>query len=729
MADDIELEDEETHTDEEGQPVDPGDAEETTPVDEETVPDVDDEGVRPDIDWSETATEGEARTIQTFTSQPVPPYYVGDVWQNGNDLYICIEDQTETFDAADWSIVAPSSDPVPTVTTKTITERITDFSAEKIAEYENSGAIAFALYDDGTRVQVQWSEVVEPSFTSPAADEAALVAQATNQYFWYDDNGAHVTDEKREDWEEEYAKTNHGTLATPTNQKPWHNILMNSLGILLRTGLKNLVSITRSAIAFFDGSGNESGNITAQFGPNGARIGKSSGKHVDIDSNSVDIYNGSTNVASFADTTRIGKAASANVKITSNALDFYDAAKLRIRITQESDYGALRIYGPVGNTITELGRILSEIVNSNYFMQVNALKGSLSLRSEHSSVTLSDNSDNSLTTISGDRETTKLGISAGTWTYNGTSTAGGTSYIYAHGGAAAYGANLFINAGGALVLGGGEFANNMQLNNIDSCDVQTETTHIGSDSKIYIYTNANTITNRQTWIIDTDGSVYYPSNTQKIHGSHNRYSTVVQHTDLSRAASGSNINLNTSETIYDYFNQSIYYSQMVLATNGNLYRSYVVQRKSADGETNYTSGFYIGIKNDGTPYVSFTSGAADVWRSALGLSASTLYSGTNAITIGSACTLVNAYIRYSRANVVTVYVEFKNKNAIADNGTITVGTVKVTSCRPTFTIRATPSNHNCQSAINTAGSITFYNGTGAQLAANGTYTISATYVV
>lgn len=131
------------------------------------------------------------------------------------------------------------------------------------------------------------------------ADEAAAVANATGQHFWDDGNGVHVADEEREDWDEEWAKSGHGSIGTPTSQRPWHNILINSLGLLLRTGIMNLVGITRSAIAFYDGTGNVTANIVAKFGTAGAQIGKLAGFHIGIDTDSVDIMDGTAKLGTF----------------------------------------------------------------------------------------------------------------------------------------------------------------------------------------------------------------------------------------------------------------------------------------------------------------------------------------------------------------------------------------------------------------------------------------------
>ena len=114
------------------------------------------------------------------------------------------------------------------------------------------------------------------------ADEAASVAAATGQYFWHDENGAHVSIEAQ----------------NPTGAS---NSLWNSLGLLIRKAANNLVSITASAIAFFDGNGNADSNIVARFGADGAQIGKSSAAHSVIDADGQRFYasDGSTQLANI----------------------------------------------------------------------------------------------------------------------------------------------------------------------------------------------------------------------------------------------------------------------------------------------------------------------------------------------------------------------------------------------------------------------------------------------
>jgi len=170
-----------------------------------------------------------------------------------------------------------------------------------------------------------------------AAEEAGEVALATNQHFWTDTNGAHVTDDDLTSWDTEYKKSGHGSLANPTDQKPWHNILLNSLGILLRRGLINLVSITKSAVAFYDGTGNGSENITASFGSTGAQIGKSTSQHAVLGSSGLSVYNSDGSLAAVNGT--LDGANLVNASVTGAKIDastFTDGQISGSKITDSS---------------------------------------------------------------------------------------------------------------------------------------------------------------------------------------------------------------------------------------------------------------------------------------------------------------------------------------------------------------------------------------------------------
>ena len=116
------------------------------------------------------------------------------------------------------------------------------------------------------------------------AAEAQAVAQATGQHFFADDNGAHITDVTQDEWA---AAVDDNFSDYDPDTKPYHNQLLNSLGILLRTALNNLVSITRSAIAFYDGAGNAASNIVARFGADGAQVGLTDESHLTLDYHSL----------------------------------------------------------------------------------------------------------------------------------------------------------------------------------------------------------------------------------------------------------------------------------------------------------------------------------------------------------------------------------------------------------------------------------------------------------
>ena len=177
---------------------------------------------------------------------------------------------------------------------------LNDYSADALEPYmTDSEYKVYAIFNDDTEREVTWDEVYDPTNTSSPFNmlDVARIAYANGQHYWNNDNGVHITDDTLEAWATEWAKANHGTLATPTEQKPWHNILMNSVGIILRTGTKFLSSWSKSGVAFYDGTGNSASNVIASYGSNGAQIGKSSEKHAVIDSSGLTVYDENGDIA------------------------------------------------------------------------------------------------------------------------------------------------------------------------------------------------------------------------------------------------------------------------------------------------------------------------------------------------------------------------------------------------------------------------------------------------
>ena len=113
-----------------------------------------------------------------------------------------------------------------------------------------------------------WGDAIQTT-----VDEAAEVANAINQHFWSDDNGAHITEVTQDEWND----------SSDPNYHSGYNSLWNSLGLLFRKAMNNLVSITQSGTTFYDGSGNAAANVTASFGSSGAQIGKVGESHIELD--------------------------------------------------------------------------------------------------------------------------------------------------------------------------------------------------------------------------------------------------------------------------------------------------------------------------------------------------------------------------------------------------------------------------------------------------------------
>lgn len=129
--------------------------------------------------------------------------------------------------------------------------------------------------------------ISDASAASQAALDAQAVANAVSQHFWTDGNGAHITDVTKEEW---------SSPLSPSYQSGF-NSLWNSLGMLFRNAMKNLVSITSSAVAFFDGSGNGADNIVASFGSDGAVVGREGEAHTTISPTETVFYGADGNEA------------------------------------------------------------------------------------------------------------------------------------------------------------------------------------------------------------------------------------------------------------------------------------------------------------------------------------------------------------------------------------------------------------------------------------------------
>ena len=145
--------------------------------------------------------------------------------------------------------------------------------ADTIRQLSNGlSAVNEQLLDTDAKASTALSDA---SAAARSAMAAMDVASATDQHFWDDDSGAHITEVTKEEWLDTLG-SKHETGA---------NSLWNSLGMLFRDGLTNLLALfvgtdssgnTERGMAVYDGNGNGSQNIVARFSSSGAQIGSTS---------------------------------------------------------------------------------------------------------------------------------------------------------------------------------------------------------------------------------------------------------------------------------------------------------------------------------------------------------------------------------------------------------------------------------------------------------------------
>lgn len=127
-----------------------------------------------------------------------------------------------------------------------------------------------ALQSQITALQTRSQEMAEAltdnqnntSSAAVAAGQAQAIAEATGQHFWDNDNGAHVTEVTKEEFND----------PDSPNYQSGANTIWNSLGMLFRKGINNLLALIvaqdqteDSGMIVYDGGGNNSVNIIASF--------------------------------------------------------------------------------------------------------------------------------------------------------------------------------------------------------------------------------------------------------------------------------------------------------------------------------------------------------------------------------------------------------------------------------------------------------------------------------
>lgn len=112
---------------------------------------------------------------------------------------------------------------------------------------------AVAAGGDRTREEVQQA-AQDATHAAEIAGEVAAVATATNQHFFSDDAGVHVTTDE-------------------SDAAGGSNVLLNASGMVLRSSETPLAAFTPSGVSVYDGEGSDASNVVASFSSKGVELG------------------------------------------------------------------------------------------------------------------------------------------------------------------------------------------------------------------------------------------------------------------------------------------------------------------------------------------------------------------------------------------------------------------------------------------------------------------------
>lgn len=112
---------------------------------------------------------------------------------------------------------------------------------------------AVAAGGDRTREEVQQA-AQDATHAAEMAGEVAAVATATNQHFFTDAGGVHVTTDE-------------------SDAAGGSNVLLNASGLVLRSSETPLAAFTPSGVSVYDGAGADAANVAASFSSKGVELG------------------------------------------------------------------------------------------------------------------------------------------------------------------------------------------------------------------------------------------------------------------------------------------------------------------------------------------------------------------------------------------------------------------------------------------------------------------------
>ena len=227
-----------------------------------------------------SGTDSDGTPWVTFPGSSEPTPVRGSVT---SDLSMGDEVEVEVSNGR-VSIVGNNTD--PSLGTKAVARAI----APALEKAEQTERIAREATEGVAAAQTAVKAATDAATQAAANAQAAI--DASDQHFFSDSNGVHVSTEED----------------APTGTR---NILINSLGVILRKASTILAQFTEGEVAFYDGAGNNASNVVAAFGTSGAQIGKSGASHAVLDYHSLQLVdmdgNGYFNVSDLRGTNGVAQ--------------------------------------------------------------------------------------------------------------------------------------------------------------------------------------------------------------------------------------------------------------------------------------------------------------------------------------------------------------------------------------------------------------------------------------
>lgn len=223
---------------------------------------------------SETGTGSETTTTKTVTAIAVddssggsvhvimgdtvipdehPPTEAGEVPDDGDGTTTVADETDDETDVVDQPTDLPE-----VAVELPCTVDVREGDELLVSLYGSDGQLspvvtAVAAGGDRTREEVQQA-AQDATHAAEMAGEVAAVATATNQHFFADTTGVHVTTDE-------------------SDAAGGSNVLLNASGMVLRSSETPLAAFTPSGVSVYDGAGADAANVVASFSSKGVELG------------------------------------------------------------------------------------------------------------------------------------------------------------------------------------------------------------------------------------------------------------------------------------------------------------------------------------------------------------------------------------------------------------------------------------------------------------------------